>query len=137
MSNSDQAYINALQDRISFLEAALLAATNKAEQATKDVPQMAKALAKGSHFIHEMKSALNAADQSYRYAVDIFDGLNKVDSMPASVSNMAYLYRQGKSISQMAELILSDKKKKSQMHRLLKKAMNDFPDLFRIDLTQA
>lgn len=74
--------------------------------------------------------ALKAADYFYKSAVDVYEIVDNSVTAPMEVLYMATLLRMGKSVSQMADLILKDKKKKSSMHRMLQKAIKEYPKVF-------
>lgn len=77
-----------------------------------------------------MRRALKAADYFYKSAVDIYDTVDNSVTAPYDILYLSTLFKMGKSVSQMADLVLKDKTKKSQMHRMLKKAIKDYPKVF-------
>lgn len=77
-----------------------------------------------------MERAIKVANYFYKSAVYIYNTVDNSVTAPYDVLYMATLFKMGKSISNMADIILKDPKKKSQMHRMLKKAIKDYPKVF-------
>lgn len=82
-----------------------------------------------------MSRALKVADYFYKTAVDIYESVDNSVTAPYDVLYMATLLKMGKSVSQMAEIILKDPKAKGQMHRMIKKAIKDYPRVFNAQST--
>lgn len=74
--------------------------------------------------------ALKAADYFYKTAVDVYEIVDNSITAPMDIMYMATLFKMGKSVSQMADIILKDKTKKSSMHRMLQKAIKEYPKVF-------
>lgn len=74
--------------------------------------------------------AILAANYFYKSAVDVYETVDNSITAPMDIMYMASLFKMGKSVSQMADVILKDKTKKSTMHRMLKKAIKDYPKVF-------
>jgi len=77
-----------------------------------------------------MRRALKLADYFYKSAVDVYEIVDNSITAPLHIMQMATMFKLGKSYSQMAEYILKDKTKKSSMHRMLQKAMKEYPKVF-------
>jgi len=77
-----------------------------------------------------MTRGIRAADYFYNSAVAVYEAVDNSITAPMEVLYMATLFKMNTSTSRMAELILKDPKKKSTMHRMLKKAIHDYPKVF-------
>ncbi|MBB2149152.1 DUF3987 domain-containing protein [Pedobacter gandavensis] len=77
-----------------------------------------------------MTRALKAANYFYTSAVAVYEAVDSSVTAPMNILYLATLFKMGKSISQMAGIILGDEKKKSTMQRTLKKAIHDYPKVF-------
>lgn len=80
-----------------------------------------------------MARALKASDYFYKTAVDIYEAVENSITAPYAIMNMAMLWKNGTSVSRMAELILKNPKNKGQMHRMIEKAMKEYPKVFGSD----
>lgn len=94
------------------------------------IPKIQAALSRGNMMVYNMKSALFNADDHFKHAVTLFDAVQMPEPIHRNIYTIADLVKQGKSISEMAQIILGDKKKKSSMHRLIKFTKEKHPLLF-------
>lgn len=97
------------------------------------IPKIQSAMSKSDVFIYQMKVALFNADDQYKQAVNLFDAVQMPEPIPGNVYSIASLLKQGKSLSEMAEIILGNKTKKSSMHRMVQRAKESHPFLFKIE----
>lgn len=111
----------------SYRFAGLLAVTDKAYQMTSFDDKFPDTISITSDI---MQRALDLADYFYKSAVEVYETVDKTVTAPLNIMYMATLFKMGKSLSQMAELIHRDVKKKYQVRRDLQKAIQEYPKIF-------